>query len=144
MAIGNLSFLDAVTASTTFAVNLNGRDYQVSAADLLTYVEDNITSSSSFGTQFSAPSATAFSVQVSDGTVWLVLTPVAGYADGTIVLPASPTDGDEFLCNCTQSVAALVVDGGTKTVTGEPSALSANGFFRLRYEGVTGTWYRVG
>ncbi len=144
MSIERLSLQSDVASSTNFAINVNGQDYRCTGAALLAFLQGNITSASAFGTQFSAPSSTGFSVQVADGSTWLVLTPAAGYADGEIVLPANPEDGDEFLCNCTQAVTTLTVDGGTNTVTGEPTTLAANDFFRLRYEGVTGTWYRVG
>lgn len=123
----------------------NGGTRKVSGSDILSYVQANLQDTTDgFGTQFSAPSATGFSVTVGDGSIWLVLTPVAGYAAGTIVLPATPADGDEFLCNCTQAVTTLTVDGNGNTVTGEPATLAANDFFRLRFEGTTGVWYRVG
>jgi len=42
-------------------------------------------------TQYAAPSATGFSIQVTDAddNIYLIITPVAGYAAGTIVLPTS-------------------------------------------------------
>ena len=123
----------------------NGGTRKASMSAVLAYIQDGIdTTSDGFGTQFAAPSATGFTVTVNDGAIWLVLTPVAGYAAGTITLPATPADGDEFLCNCTQSVTTLTVDGNGNTVTGAPTTLAANDFFRLRFEGVTGVWYRVG
>ena len=98
--------------------------------------------------QFAAPSATGFSVTINPPTagasVWLILTPVAGYAAGTVVMPASPVDGQEVIVNCTQSVATLTVSGNGSTVTGAPTALSANGFFRMKYCAVLSTFYRIG
>jgi hypothetical protein len=78
--------------------------------------------------------------------VWLILTPVAGYAAGTITLPLSTNvvNKQEILVNCTQAVTTLTINGNGATVTGAPTTLAANAFFRLRYDGVTGTWYRVG
>lgn len=98
--------------------------------------------SAALATQYAAPTATGFTVTITAANTWLVLTPAAGYAAGTIALPASASTGDEVLVNCTQSVSTLTISGGT--VAGAPASLSANGFFRLRYEGVTGNWYRVG
>lgn len=98
--------------------------------------------------QFSAPSATGFSVTINPPTsgawVWLILTPVAGYAAGTIVMPAAPVDGQEVVANCTQSVGTLTVSGNGATVTGAPTSLSANGYFRMKYCAVLSTFYRIG
>jgi len=97
--------------------------------------------------QFYAPSATGFSVTIAPATagewVWLILTPVAGYAAGTIVMPAAPVDGQEVVVNTTQSVTTLTVSGNGATVTGAPSTLAANAFFRMKYCAVLSTWYRI-
>ena len=100
-------------------------------------------------TQYAAPSASPFSVSITDddNDVHLILTPTAGFAAGTIVLPAVANLRDKQLVivNCTQAVTALTIDGnGATAVTGEPSALLANGFFTMKYDGLTRTWYRVG
>jgi hypothetical protein len=93
-------------------------------------------------TQYAAPSATAFTVEVTTHT-HLILTPAGAYADGAITLPVDPTDKDEFLLNTTQAVTAFVVNGNGRTVVGAPTTLAANGFFRLKYDAVMSTWYRV-
>lgn len=148
MAIENLTQIDEVTASTTFAVSVNGRDYQVSAADLVAYIQSAATEADDMVSQYSAPSATGFSVSITDGSdsIRLILTPVAGYAAGTIVLPAvgNAIDGQEVLVNCTQVVTTLTISGNGATVTGAPTTLAANAYFRLRFDAVTDTWYRVG
>jgi len=126
----------------------NGQDRRASVADILALATAN--ASSGLITQYAAPNANAFSVSIApptDGTsMWLLLTPAAGYAAGTIVLPALATcqDGQELLVSCNQAVAALTVDGNGSTVNGAPASLAANGFFRLRFDGVIGGWYRVG
>ena len=77
----------------------------------------------------------------------MILTPLAGYATGTIVLPAvgNIVDKQEVIVNTTQAVTTLTVDGnGAVAVTGEPSGLAANDFFRLKYDLTVQTWYRVG
>ena len=100
-------------------------------------------------TQYAAPSATAFSVQIldDDKDVHLILTPTAGFADGEIVLPLSTRcrDKQEVTVNCTQAVTAFVVDGnGATAVTGAPTTLAANAYFKLCYDLATSTWYRIG
>ena len=156
--INKLTAVDSVVGSDLVAIfaTSNGDARKAAISVLLTYMQDNLSFSESgisYTTEHAAPSATDFSVQITDDAdspgdnIYLILTPVAGYADGTIVLPAigNVIDKQEVLVNCTQAVTALVVDGnGAVAVTGEPSALSANDFFRLKYDATVQTWYRVG
>lgn len=93
-------------------------------------------------TQYAAPSATAFVVQVNTNT-HLILTPAAVYDNGQIVLPSAPLDRDEILVNTTEAVTALAFDGSGKLISGEPTSLAANSFFRLKYDGVLNTWFRI-
>lgn len=124
-----------------------GADRRTPLSQLVTAVQ-SLLSVSGPVQQFAAPSATGFSVTINPPTVgasvWLILTPVAGYAAGTIVMPASPVDGQEVIVNCTQSVTTLTVSGNGATVTGAPTTLAANAFFRLKYAAVLSTWYRIG
>lgn len=142
--IYDLSAIDSISAGDLLPVydQSNSDPRKASMSVLLTFLEANL-SRGTLSTRYSAPSATGFSVNAESNT-HLILTPVAGYAAGTIVLPASPTDRDEFLCNCTQAVTTLTVNGNGKTVTGAPTTLAANAFFRLKYDGVLSVWYRVG
>lgn len=149
MAIERLSLTDAVTAAVYWAVSLQDQDYRVSTASLLAYIQTNISAGDNKITQYAAPSASGFSVAIDDddgASVWLVLTPIAGYAAGTLVLPllANCVDKQEILVNCTQAVTTLTITGNGSTVTGAPTTLAANAFFTLRFEDVTNTWYRVG
>lgn len=148
MSIERLTLKDVLTSATVFAVNVNGQDYRLLAGSVLDYMQDNLSFPADFTPQYSAPSATGFSVQVTDGSdnIHLILTPVAGYAAGTIVMPllANCVDGQEVLVNCTQAVTTLTITGNGSTVTGAPTTLAANAFFRLRFDDVTNTWYRVG
>lgn len=128
----------------------NGDWRDVSVALFQTYFQANLTNGKpEYTTQYSAPSATGFSVSVTSGSnsIWLVLTPTGAFAAGTIVLPSSlvVADKQEVLVNCTQDVTTLTIDGnGATAVTGEPTSLTANDFFKLRYDAVTSTWFRVG
>lgn len=118
------------------------------------YLQDSLDFSNSgdYYSQYSAPSATGFSVAITDGAdnntnVHLILTPLAGYAAGTIVLPAKAglVDKQEVLVNCTQAVTTLTVSlNGATGAIGAPTTLAANAFFRLKYDAVTFNWYRVG
>lgn len=123
-----------------------GADRRTSVSQLATALQ-SLLSLAGPVQQFAAPSATGFSVTISPPTagawMWLILTPVAGYAAGTIVLPAGPVDGQEVVVNCTQSVTTLTVSGNGATVTGAPSTLAAGGFFRMKYAAVLSSWYRI-
>lgn len=126
----------------------SGDARKVSLNVLADFVRSTISVSDDKITQYYAPSASGFTVQVNDDSdsVWLVLTPTGTLAAGTIKLPlnSNALDGQEVLVNCTQTITALTINGNGATVTGAPSTLAANGYFRLRFDGVTGTWYRVG
>lgn len=101
-------------------------------------------------TQKSSPSATGFNVTVTsliDGVtydVWLLLTPTAGFAAGTITLPPAATCVERQIISvsCTQQVSTLTVSGNGATVKGAPSALAADSTFRLRFDLSSSTWYR--
>lgn len=126
----------------------NGDARKASLSLLKAFFQEGTTAADDKITQYAAPSATAFSIQVNNDadSVWLVLTPTAGFAAGTLVLPtvANCVDRQEVLVNCTQAVTTLTVSGNGATVTGAPTTLTANGFFRLRFDAITDTWYRVG
>jgi len=108
-----------------------------------------ITQSLSYTTQYASPAASAFSVSINElaTNVHLILTPTAGFAAGTIVLPAVANCFDKMviLVNCTQQITALTIDGNCATaVTGEPTSMGADDFFTLKFDLTTTTWYRVG
>jgi len=100
-------------------------------------------------TQYSNPSASGFSVTIAplvDGqNVWLLLQPTGAFAAGTIVLPAKTEllDHQEVEIVSTQNVATLTLNGNGASLTGAPTALTANTPVKLRFDVITGTWYRA-
>lgn len=150
-SIASLSQTDiAVSDSIPFASAANGADRRTSVSQLAALLQAQLSSNDGIVTQYASPAATGFSVQIAPavqgGSVWLLLTPLAGYAAGTLTLPAQAlcVDGQELLVNTTQAVTALTVAGNGSTVIGAPTTLAANAFFRLRFDGVSKNWYRVG
>lgn len=141
--INQLSSVSSLQGGDNLAVwdTSNGDSRKCSITTLMEYVNANVTTVTQ-NTQYAAPAATGFSVTVNTGNVWLILTPVSTYAAGAIVLPAGATDKDTVTVNCTQIVTTLTVSSGA-TVVGAPTTLAANGFFTMRYDGATSTWYRV-
>ncbi len=155
--INKLSASDMVQGGDLFAVYIqaNGDARKVSVTTLLEYMQENLALPGGFGSyasQYASPSASAFNVALTDGdenntNIHLILTPTAGFAAGTLTLPASTgvVDKQEVLVNCTQVVTALTIGAnGATAVTGAPTTLAANDFFRLKYDAPTKTWYRVG
>ena len=150
--INQLSSVDEVSASDQVPIYSasNGDARKAPMSVIKEYLQDELTSTGAFETQYSAPSATGFSVTVNPttdgGNVFLLLTPAAEYAAGTIVLPelAECVDGQEILVSSTQAVTTLTVSGNGSTVNGAPTALTANSFFKMRFDGVFNAWYRIG
>jgi len=121
----------------------NGDSRKASLTLLTDYLQTALTQPGTLTTQYAAPSATGFSVTVSAGDTWLLLTPTGAFAAGTIVLPTSVDDKAEVSINSTQAISTLTVSGSGTTVTGAPTTLAQNGFFTMRYDAVTAAWYRV-
>lgn len=153
--INQLSTLDALAAGDQFPVfdQSNGDARKLAASALLQYIQDNIVFPAAgvaeYITQYASPSASGFTVNITnaDDNIHLILTPTAGYAAGTIVLPAvgNVVDKQRVLINTTQQVTALTINGnGAVAVTGAPSSLGADDFFTLKYDATMQTWYRVG
>lgn len=148
-----LTRTDAVAAGDLFVLyKTSCGDYRGAPVDVvLQYLQDNLVlSAGAFTTQYAAPSSSGFDVAIdpaNGSNVHLILTPTAGFAAGEITLPpvASCVDKQEVLVNCTQLVTSLTIDGnGATAVTGEPGSLGADDFFKLKFDDLTNTWYRVG
>ena len=137
----------AAADSIPFGSATQGADRRTSVSQLAAVLQSLMTARGS-AQQYSSPNATGFSVTVSPvsegGWVWLLLTPTAGFAAGTLVLPYGAHDRQEVTVTCTQAVTTLTVNGNGAAVNGSPSTLAANGFFRLKYDAVNASWYRIG
>jgi hypothetical protein len=147
-AIDRLSKVTTLSDSDLVALfsSAAGSDVAATLSTLVSYLQSELTAGVGLVTQYAAPNASGFSVAIAPPTngasMYLLLTPVAGYAAGTIVLPSITQDGQEVLVSTTNAITALTISGGT--VTGAPTTLAAGGFFRLRYDGFYKTWARVG
>jgi hypothetical protein len=149
--INQLGVVTSLTAADLLPLfsQTTGCDRAVSVGTLMAYLQTLI-SSAGMITQYAAPNATGFSVtiQLPDGgeRLYLLLTPIADYATGTIVLPAvsGVVDGQEILVSSTHAVTTLTVSGNGAQVNGAPTALAANGFFRLVFDANYSSWFRIG
>lgn len=128
-----------------------GNDAAATLDVLQQWLQEQLTSATDMSSQYASPSATGFNLTVapviSGGNVRLLITPLAGYAAGTVTLPevSSCAHDQQVVVHCTQAVTALSVAGnGATSVSGAPTTLAAGGFFRLIYDGVQRSWYRIG
>src|SRR6476469_7003451 len=100
----------------------NGDARKASLTLLTTFLKSQLAASNSFINQYAAPTATGFTITVNPvvngNSVWLIMTPLAGYAAGTITLPEVSTclNQQELLVNSTQAVTTLTVAGNGATV----------------------------
>ena len=97
--------------------------------------------------QNSAP-VTGATVVVNDNNndTHLILTPAGTLSTLTITLPAVANlrDKQTFLSTSTQVVTTLTVGGNGTTINGAPTAFTAGGYFKLKYDLTLGTWNRIG
>lgn len=153
MAIQNLNQgTPSLSSSVPFYDDANGRDARCSVTELAALILSGL-SSVGFATQYSSPNVSGYAVTVSPPTsgtpVWLLLTPVSDASALTINLPIG-VHGQEVLVSSTHAVTATLtvtgalVGGSNQAVNGAPGTLAANGFFRLKFNGVGGSWHRVG
>jgi hypothetical protein len=149
----SLSRVTSISTSDLFMIwSSSAQDYRLAPFDVvMTALANQIATDGEIETQYSAPAATGFSVTVApsvDGNnVWLLLTPVAGYAAGTVVLPALATlaDGQEVIVSTTQAITTLTVSlNGATAANGAPTTMAANAYFRLKYDATLSSWYRIG
>lgn len=150
--IDQLTRVDALSPGDVVPVYVQGQGDArgASITVLAEAVQSLISEVDGFETQYHAPSATGSSVTVNPTTdgdsVHLLMTPTATFAASTVVLPALAEceHGQEVLVTSTQIVTTLTVSGNGATINGAPTTLAANGFFKLRFDGVLNAWYRVG
>jgi len=145
--INQLTAVDTVTASDLIPIwsSTDGDARKASANTLKTYLTGGVSVNDGLITQTASPAATGFNVSVPTAGTWLILTPVAAYAAGTITLPFfdDVQGGQIVMVNCSQAVTALTVNGNGATVINPPPALAANSRFTMRYEADSSVWYRV-
>lgn len=90
----------------------------------------------------SSPGATGFTVTIPKDVGVLLLTPAAAYANGTIVMPADPTNRQRIEMVSSQAVAAIVLSSAA-TILNAPAALVAGVGLAFIYMADTNTWHRL-
>jgi len=148
--INQLSSSDTLTAGDLLPIwrTNNSDTRKTSLTTLQAFMQANLTfTAGEFVVQYSAPSATGFSVSLLSNTnnQWLILTPLGAYAAGTITFPLSSSvaDNQEILLISTQAVTTLTLAGNGASIVGAPTGISQNGAIRFKYNTLATTWYVV-
>jgi len=152
--INNLSGSDTLRAGDLFPVwrTNNGDTRKVSATVLQEFMQDNLTFPSvgqaQFVVQYASPVASGFTVTLvsTANNQWLIMSPLAAYAAGTITFPpiASVADNQEILIFTTEAVTALTISGNGALVVGAPAGIAQNAALRFKYNALATTWYLIG
>ena len=79
------------------------------------------------------------------GSVWAQITLTAPTPGGTLILPGidDRAHGQEVLVTSTQVVAVLAINGSGASLSGAPAGVGPSTPFRLRYDSISNTWYRI-
>ena len=142
--INQLSSIDTLSGGDLIPVwaTNNGDTRKSSLTLLASYVNDQIELPVDISrSQYSAPSATGFTVAVTSPNTWLVLNPTNAFAAGTIALPVGVPDLSMVSIVTTQAITALTVSASGAAVVGAPLSAAANTAFTMRYDAVTNSWY---
>ncbi len=149
--INQLSTSDTLTAGDLLPIwrTNNSDTRKTSLTALQAFMQANLTfTAGEFVVQYAAPVATGFTVALLANTdnQWLILTPLAAYAAGTITFPLSSSvaDNQEILIFSTQAVTTLTLSGNGATIVGAPTGISQNGALRFKYNTLASTWYVIG
>lgn len=89
---------------------------------------------------------TTIALPTTASSIFLLVTPTAGFASLAITLPLSTSlaDGQIVTVYTTQSVGALTLNlNGATAALGTPVALAANSSFTLRYDATSKSWYAI-
>lgn len=79
------------------------------------------------------------------GNVWAQVTLTAPAANLAVILPGSDerANGQEVLVTVTQTVTALAVNGNGAALSGAPTTTGPALPFRMKYDSISNTWYRI-
>jgi hypothetical protein len=145
VAINQLTQTTAIAAGDLIPLwsQANGATQSAPVSLLTSYLESRI-GARQLVTQYASP-ATGATVTVASGDdTWLIITPTATIAALTVALPAAAEDHQMVQVNSSQIITALTVTPGVgATVVGQPTAMTAQGFFTMRFDAVLSVWRRV-
>lgn len=91
-------------------------------------------------TQYAQPTV-GQTVTANAGVNALFIDPAGTLLTLTVVLPASPSDGQVFMMGSSQIITTLTVTG---TIVGSLTTMGLGGFARFCYSATASKWFRVG
>lgn len=149
--INKLTRTDTVSAGDVVPVYVQNQGDARGAAMsvILAYIQSNLQlSGTDFVTQYAFPSATGFSVQINNNSenTHLILSPTAGFAAGTIVLPAIANliEGQQVMVTTIQSISTVTISPNGASIIGAPLGMEVNDTLILKYDSASSTWYMIG
>lgn len=87
---------------------------------------------------------TGFSITMANSVRRLILEPAGTLATGTVVMPPTPSDGDEVGVSTTQTITALTFTANVgQTMADAPTTLGVGGCVTFKWVAQTSKWYRV-
>lgn len=120
---------------------------RVSLNDLLAWFAENFASPEMAANVYVPSAGFSLAVPTTGANQWMLFQPGGTLATGAITLPLNTQtpDGMEVLITSTQQVTSFTVNlNGATAANGAPTALSANGFYKLRFVQAQNSWYRIG
>jgi hypothetical protein len=124
----------------------NGDARRVSMGSLLTYFEQTFASPDVATTVYTPGTGFNIAVATPTSALWVLIQPAGTLASGTVTLPLNTgtPDGTEILITTTQQITSFTLAAnGAAALYGDPTTLSAEDFFRMRYVLATNSWYRI-
>ena len=152
MSIGSLSQASSVAAGDQVVIyqGSSSQYMAVTVANLAASMQSLLVSTSGSNKQYFAPSASGQTITIAQNSVypntWAIVSPLSGYAALTITLPplAGLVDQQEILFEITQSITTITwALNGAATSVGLPTTATGPAYFRLKFDAITATWYRV-
>ncbi|MGQ1340857.1 hypothetical protein ACT4X4_03055 [Acinetobacter baumannii] len=126
----------------------DNQDFRAVPVDTFTkQIQEGVTLPDAFNIQHFNPGASfALDIENDERGTYLILNPSATIAAGTLTLPEKNIvkDGQSLLVASSKAVTALTIAGNNALVIGGPTTIAAGGFFKLKYDKLSNTWYRVG
>lgn len=150
-SIDELSRAGAIADADELALfsKANGSTRKVTAPQLAAYVQKAIEGEPDEAVYSVTTDGGGFAVTVlpttPGGNVWAQIALSGPAPSGTIILPGADdrANGQEVLVTCTHDVQALSINAQDAALRGAPTLIATNGAFRLRYDSISNTWFRI-
>jgi hypothetical protein len=134
--ISGMSAASALTGAEAFESVQSGTTRQVVASQIKTYVDRAAYT-------YNVPVA-GFSLTIAAGIQYLILDPAGNLANGTVVMPAAPVDGQVVVLTCTKNISTFTLSPNTgQTIANAVTSLSSGIGVSYMYRSANTTWYRV-